>query len=188
MGELIGPKETAVAEWYDIVRQAESDSGLSVSEELESYLVNLLLRFMDKPELADAVLSLNYLLAEQQLSSERYNTLRQVGDQCLLYSGLFPERALRKRVRVSYFVELGQRSYSSAAMKVGREVELAALFEHLGQRFVRLMDILQSMRGMSGADRQLSLLLAVDLWQDTGSEAARKIIAQHTDGFVVKSK
>ncbi len=176
---------SVIEPWYDIVREAETTSGLSVSEELEQYLVNLLLRYMDKPEITDSVLSLEFLLAEQQLSFNGYNELRKVGDECLLYSGLFPERAQRRRMRVSYFVELGQLSYQSAAKKAGNEVELAALFEHLSQRFVRLMDILQSMRSLPGSDHQLSLLLAVDLWQDTGSEIARRIIAEHTDGFLV---
>jgi hypothetical protein len=187
MAKVIEPKATAMAEWYDIVREAEKLLGHEVGDELESYLVNLLLRFMDKPGLASAVLGLDYLLAEQHLSSTRYHALRKVGDQCLLYSGLFPERAERRRLRVSYFVELGQRSYFSAAAQAGREHELAELFQHLSNRFVRLMDILHSMRSL-GIERQLSLLQAVELWQDTGSEFAYKIITQHTDGFVIKPR
>ncbi len=188
MGNVVEPKESIVAEWYDIVREAESTSGLSVSEELENYLVNLLFRYMDKPEIADAVLSLEFLRAEQQLFFTPYNELRKVGDQCLLYSGLFPERALRRRLKVSYFVELGQLSYQSASKKAINEGDLASLFKHLSERFVRLMDILQSIRSLPGADHQLSLLLAVDLWHDTHSEIARRIIAKHTDGFLVKPR
>ncbi len=186
MGNILEPKESVVAEWYDIVREAEVTSGLELSEELENYLVHLLLCYMDKPEIADAVLSLDYLRAEQHFSVTPYNELRQVGDQCLLYSGLFPERAERRRLKISYFVELGQLSYQSAAKKAVKESDLSSLFRHLSQRFVRLMDILQSMRSLPGADHQLSLLLAVDLWHDTRSEIARKIIMAHTDGFLVR--
>lgn len=188
MSSLLEPKETMVAEWYDVVREAESTSGISVSEELENYLVNLLLRYMDKPEIADVILSEEFLNAEQQISFSAYNELRKVGDQCLLYSGLFPERAERRRLRVSYFVELGRLSYQSAAMKARSEADLSSLYMHLSERFVRLMDILQSMRSLSGADHDVSLILAVDLWQDTGSEIARRIISAHTDGFVIKSR
>lgn len=188
MGSVLKPQPTALAEWYEIVREAEAASGLRVDEELENYLVNLLLRFTDKPALADAVLGLDYLLAEQQLSSIKYGALREVGDQCLLYSGLYPGRAERRRVRVSYFVELGQRAYCSAAMNSTRDPALSLLFEHLGTRFVCLMDILLSLRRLAGPDKQLPLLQAVELWQDTSSETAKKIITEHTDGFVIKQR
>lgn len=188
MSNVLKPQPTALAEWYEIVREAEAVSGLRVGEELECYLVNLLLRFTDKPTLADAVLGLDYLLAEQQLTPSKYNALREVGDQCLLYSGLYPERAERRRVPVSYFVALGQRAYCSAAMNISRDPELSILFEQLGTRFVRLMDILLSLRALAGSDKQMSLLQAVELWQDTRSESAKKIITGHTDGFVIKSR
>jgi len=188
MSNVLKPQPTALAEWYEIVREAEAVSGLRVAEELENYLVNLLLRFTDKPALADAVLGLDYLLAEQQLTPTKYSALREVGDQCLLYSGLYPERAQRRRVRISYFVEIGQRAYCSAAMNITRDAELSMLFEQLGTRFVRLMDILLSLRALAGRDKQLPLLQAVELWQDTSSESAKKIITEHTDGFVVRSR
>ena len=66
--------------------------------------------------------------------------------------------------------------------------ELAVLFAHLGQGFVPLMDILQTLRAIPGPDRELPLFMAVELWQDTGSEVARRIIAQHTQGFVVRRR
>jgi len=186
MSHIINPKETPVAEWYELVKEAESTSGLVVNEELESYLVNLLVRFMDKPEIAGAVLGLDYLQAEQQQGRGRSDVLRQVGDQCLLYSGLYPERAERRRCRISYFVELGQLSYASAANQAQKDSEIALVLKLLCVRFVRLMDILQSMRNLAGPEKELSLLSAVELWQDTGSEAAQKIIAQYSKGFLVK--
>lgn len=188
MSSLLEPKDTAVEEWYELVRQAESSSGLIVGEELEYYLVNLLLRFMNKPELANTVLGLEYLLAEQQKGFDRWEALRNVGDECLLYSGLYPARAQKCRCRVSYFVKLGQRSYSSAALQLRKESELSTLLEQLGLSFVRLMDVLQSIRAMADSEQQLSLIQAVDLWEDTGSEIARKIISSHTTGFLVKPK
>lgn len=187
MGSLLEPKETAMEEWYELVRQAESSSGLIVGKELEYYLVNLLLRFMNKPELANTVLGLEYLLAEQEEGFGRWEALRNVGDECLLYSGLYPARVQKRRCSVSYYVKLGQRSYSSAAKQLRKESELSVLLDQVGSSFVRLMDVLQSIRAMEDSEQQLSLIQAVDLWHDTGSEIARKIISQHTKGFLVKS-
>lgn len=185
MSSLLEPKETAISEWFELVKQAESSSGLIVGEELEHYLVNLLLRFMNKPELANTVLGLEYLLGEQQSGYGRWDALRKVGDECLLYSGLYRARAQKRRCRVSYYVKLGQRSYSSAAMQLRKESEFSILLDQLGSSFVRLMDVLQSIRALGGSEQQLTLIQAVDLWHDTGSEIAKKIISQHTQGFLI---
>jgi len=188
MSKVLEPKETAVAEWFELVKEAESHSGLLVDVELEHYLVNLLLRFMNHPEVANAVLGLEYLQAEHVYGYSRCDSLRKVGDECLLYSGLYPQRAEKRRCGISYYVSLGQKSYTSAASSAGRQPELAILLEQLGLGFVRLMDILQSIRSLAGSENQLSLMQAVDLWQDTGSEIARRIIKAHTNGFIVGEK
>lgn len=130
---------------------------------------------------------MEYLSAQQLLGTRRHEELRDVGDKCLLYSGLFPERAIRKRVSVSYFVNIGQSAYSCVADMVHPEHDHAQLYDALTNQFVSMMDLLQCMREMGGDDQRLSLLQAAELWQDTGSRQALRTVQKSCDGFVPPS-
>ena len=99
---------TEIAGWQTLVHDAQQASLLELTEELESYLVYMLMRFAGQPELVASVLALEFLENIDAMGTEQRDALRDVGDKCLLFSGLFPGRAKKCRVRVSYFVDLGQ--------------------------------------------------------------------------------
>lgn len=164
------------AQWQDLVKEAEVFNGVPLGEELESYLVFLLMRYTGKPELAAKVMALDYLEGAQSTGTERREKMRDVGDQCLLYSGFFPKRAEKRRVRVSYYVDLGRTAYQNVAETA--QAAMAEMFSHLAESFVALMDTLQAIRSMHSQPDQLDPLQAFELWQDTGSQRARTIIAQ----------
>ena len=166
----------ATAQWHDLVKEAEAFNGVSLDEELESYLVFLLMRYTGKPELAAKVMALDYLNGAQAAGSERREKMRDVGDQCLLFSGLFPKRAEKRRVRVSYYVDLGRTAYQNVAEAA--QAAMAEMFAHLAESFVSMMDTLQAMRNMHNQEQQLDALRAFELWQDTGSQHARTVLAQ----------
>ena len=50
---------TSTAQWHSLVCEAESASNIYLDEELQSYLVFLLMRFLDKPAMAAKVLALH---------------------------------------------------------------------------------------------------------------------------------
>src|SRR5437899_10481277 len=102
---------TEIAQWQELIKEAENSSQLVLNEELESYLVFLLIRFTGQPQLAKSVLALEFLENSRCLGQKQQEELRNVGDKCLLISGLFPGRAQRRRVKISYFVQLGQNAY-----------------------------------------------------------------------------
>lgn len=169
----------ATAQWHDLVKEAEAYNGVSLDEELESYLVFLLMRYTGKPELAAKVMALDYLHGAQTVGAERKERMRDVGDQCLLYSGLFPKRAEKRRVRVSYYVDLGRSAYQNVAEAA--QAAMAEMFAHLAESFVSLMDTLQAMRNMHcPANAELDPIRAFELWQDTGSHQARTILGRST--------
>lgn len=171
--------QQATAQWHDLVKEAEAFNGVNLDEELESYLVFLLMRYTGKPELAMKVMALDYLEGALTLGSERREKMRDVGDQCLLYSGLFPKRAEKRRVRVSYYVDLGRTAYQNVADAA--HAAMAEMFAHLADSFVCLMDTLQAMRGMHNRQENLDPIRAFELWQETGSQQARTILAQTSD-------
>src|SRR6185312_5855189 len=97
---------TATADWQTLIKEAEVASHHPLGEDLESYLVFLLIRFMKKAEMANSVLALEFLHSLELAGRVQADQLRDVGDKCLLFAGLFPGRAERRRVRISYFVEM----------------------------------------------------------------------------------
>ncbi|MDQ2994980.1 MAG: hypothetical protein M3R00_08590 [Pseudomonadota bacterium] len=175
---IIKVRQTAVAQWYDIVREAQELSACAVDEELESYLVYMLLRFMDQTDLAEQAVGMAFLAAQQSPFMGRSMLLRNVGDQCLLYSGLYPERATNRGLRVGYYVHIGKRSYSAAADEIRHEINISKMYERLCAQFVTLMDVLHSVRQLGGEEQRLSLKKAMEIWEDTGSLFARKLIVE----------
>ena len=94
-----------LALWTDLVREAESAVGTRLDEELESYLVFLLIAHTRDVHLHGNAVALDYLLARAGGGTQRREELRQVGDRCLLLAGFYPEQAERRMVTVDYFLE-----------------------------------------------------------------------------------
>lgn len=169
---------TTTAQWHSLIHEAAGETGIKLSEDSASYLVFMLMRYTENAHLAQSVLSLDYLQSLQCPGAQRHSLLRDVGDKCLLLSGLFPGRALRKQVKVSYFVSLGQTAYW--VLSDIMTSQLSEVYSGLSEDFVQLMDILQSFSSVK-AKNPLSLLDAYDLWQETSSLSARDILQQQAD-------
>lgn len=166
---------TATAQWYELVNEAEAAAHCSLVEELESYLVFLLMRFANRPEITGTTLALEYLNSVRATGRLQQEQLKDVGDQCLLLSGLFPHLAERKRVKISYFVDLGRVAYQQLSTLLRNSA--APLYAHLSQDFVPLMDVLQII-GRGNGNSALEPLPACELWGDTGSRLAFETLRQ----------
>lgn len=177
---VLGP--TSTAQWQKLILEAEQACSVSLNEDTESYLVFLLMRFVEKPEMASSVLGLEFLQGAQDLSRARAEKLRDVGDKCLLYSGLFPGRAERRRVNISYFVKLGQAAYSTLS---DYSHPLAALYYELCCKFVMMMEVLQTTRELSeDARTALTALQAYSLWEEVGSQHALENLRHYTKAVI----
>lgn len=182
MAKLVVKHSTA--QWHELVQEAEGLNGVSLDEELESYLVFLLMRYTECTELAARVMAIEYLNSARCAGQERRERMRDIGDQCLLFSGLFPNRAERRRVRISYYVELGRGAYQSVS-EVAQST-MATMFSNLADSFVSMMDTLQAIRRLSTERDILDPLAAYELWHDTNSAAARRVLASVSDSVPVK--
>lgn len=177
-----------ISQWQALVAEAEELSGVQLGEELESYLVFTLMRYLRRPEMAQRILALDFLEAFQQSHPRRNEALRDVGDQCLLFSGLFPRRAERRRVRVSYYVKLGRSAYQNLADSLSKTADLFAL---LAKDFIAAMDTLQAIRVLGQQTTGLLPVQAYELWQDTASRQAYAELVRQTGGqplLVARSK
>lgn len=166
--------DTPTALWHKIVLEAEQTCSVMLKEDLESYLVFLLMRYINKPEFIKNIIATEFLQSLNLNPAQREVVLRDVGDKCLLFTGLFPNIAKKRLVRVSYFVKLGQAAY----FRISKESN--DLYGHLSDQFVLLMDILQSIRQYTKKNPDLLPLDAYDLWSDTGSQRAFSVLKQYT--------
>lgn len=168
---------TSTAQWHALVSEAEAACECRLGEELESYLVFLLMRFAARPDLASRVMALEFLRSMRAQGALQAEQLRDVGDQCLLYSGLYPERAERRLVRVGYYVDMGRSAYGLLAERLRHAA--AEVYARLSEGFVSLRDVLSAMREM---DPQAALdpLAQAEIWLETGSEHARRRLAEVT--------
>lgn len=171
---------TSQAQWLALVHEAQSACDRHLDETLESYLVFLLMRFVDRPHFTSRIMAEDYLQSHACTGKHRLDRLRDVGDHCLLFSGLFPQLAERRMVRISYFVNLGRSSYWQLSDLLDRG--LSVTYTHLSEAFIVLMDILHAMRELGG-QTVLTPLQAMDLWQDTGSRRCYRQVS--CDGRVV---
>lgn len=179
MHELV-LQPNAAAQWHALVEDAQRACRRDLDEDLESYLVFLLMRFAGEPQLAARVMALDYLRALDARGARRAESLRDVGDQCLLYSGLFPGRSVRRLVSPGYFVGLGRSAYREVAAT--RHGGLRALFDRLSAAFVTLMDVLQATRDLNGRAAD-DLLRAAETWHQTGSRRAFDRLSAATDAL-----
>lgn len=165
---------TSTALWQEIVYEAEQSCSVMLKEELESYLVFLLMRYINRPDVVKQIIASEFLQSLELSAIQREVALRDVGDKCLLFAGLFPNLAKKRLVRVSYFVKLGQAAYFRISKKSND------LYEDLSHQFVPLMDILQSIRQYTKKYPDLLPLEAYELWNDTGSQRALTVLKQYT--------
>ena len=113
MRDILTDNQTAL--WVDLVHEAEHDAAAPLGEELESYLVFLLIAHMRDTHLHRNAIAIDYLLAKAQAGQRHREELRTVGDRCLLLAGLYPEQARQRMVGLEYFIAMGSQAYNELA-------------------------------------------------------------------------
>ena len=157
-----------MSQWHTLVSEAEQDYGCRLNETMQSYLVFTLMRFARDQQLNSGVIAIDFLSSLKLPNSLRNERLRQIGDQCLLVSGLYPQSAERRQVSVDYYVNIGRSAYHNISPVTHRNI--ADLYRQLTESFILLMDLLQTIRQFSTP--ALQPIAAMELWQETGSRAA----------------
>jgi hypothetical protein len=170
----IATQPTIAAQWQELVRDAAAWRGHSLDEDLESYLLFMLMRFTSVPDAVHDAVGRQFLEAQALFGAERLEHLRLTGDRCLLLCGLFPEQAKRRLVKVSYFVRIGRSCYCELAdrLKAGE----SELFAQLSEAYVALMDLLQGVRANGDGRPCLDPICAFEQWSDTGSRYAYEVL------------
>jgi len=169
---ILGSSE--LSQWHTLVQEAEQDYGCHLDEAMQSYLVFTLMRFAKNQQLNAHALAVDYLRSHQLPGNLRSEHLRNIGDQCLLVSGLYPQSAEKRQVGVTYYVDLGRSAYHHISTVTQQGI--AELYHQLAESFILLMDLLQTIRRYSTP--AMSPIAAMDLWHQTGSRAAYQQISR----------
>ena len=168
--------------WHGIIHEAEAACTIFLKEELEAYLVFLLARYVNKPEMVKQIIANEFMEGlKHNRHHQRTLAMQEVGDKCLLFSGLFPQIAEKRLVKISYFVNMGQASYESISHNS------TDLYGMLARQFVPLMDILQSIRRYTKEMPDLLPLQAYDLWTEGGSARAFQVLNQNSLSIPVRT-
>lgn len=170
MGVILNDSKFKLLE--ELIQDAEKKCDTFLPREIESYMTSLLDRYLNQPDLADRLFATAYLQTKQYQHRERTLSLQIVGDECLLYAGLFPLQAEKKHVKIDYFIKLGRTAYHNISSCA------TDLYGSLAAQFVLLTDILQIARNES----DLLPLDAYERWQTTGSHRAYKMLLLYTKG------
>lgn len=168
---------SAASLWRKVLKDAQQHCSVVLDSELEAYLVSLLTRYTNKPDISKQVFARAFLQAMQHQDSLRNHSLQQVGDQCLIFAGLFPQRAKRKLIKIDYFIDLGRSAYSAVTGTA------ADLFNVLALEFVMLMDVLQSIR-----NDELMPMDAYEQWELVGSQRALRILNAYSESRILPIK
>lgn len=168
---------TAMAQWHALLHEAQQSSAIHLKEEVEHYLASLLMRFTQETEITSSILAMDFLKGHQQNAKLRAHALKDVGDKCLLFAGLFPGSALKRRVKLSYYVKLGQFAYATVSDHLHHH---EALFIELCLTFPKLMDVLHATRKVPPA---MDLFQALELWHETRSQTAWQYLSENTHGL-----
>lgn len=136
---------TDISQWYALVNEAQAATQLTLNENTESYLVFLLNRFAQSPQLLESVIALDFLESMHIMGKQQIERLRAVGDKSLLLCGLFPGLATKRSLTLDYYSGMGQAAYLTISELHSKPD--AELYYQLSEGFPHMQKILQAMRG-----------------------------------------
>lgn len=143
---ILHPTDTS--QWHALVNEGQAIQNVVLNENTESYLVFLLMRFSQTTKLLESVIALDFLESMNTYGKRQIELLRDVGDKSLLFCGLFPGMASKRRVSLEYFSDMGQAAYLSVSELEDHAQEgQSGLFFQLSEQFSAMQQVLQAMRG-----------------------------------------
>ncbi len=161
---LTNPDQSVL--WRDLIQGAEARSDIHLPLHLENYLTQLVCRFVTHPDISHKIMGIEWISA---MKNREADALIQVGDECLLLAGLFPQHLTRRSLNLNYFIKLGQSAYGALSLHTHD------LYEGLSRQFVVLTDVLFYVR-------ESAVLSPYDAYcraRDIGSEHALRILSTY---------
>ncbi len=153
------------------VVEALQNQKLSLREEVEFYLVNLLCEFVAPGKLQtvtgeiDALDTPLAIMLQQALDAppqERIRIYKYLGDTSLYVSGFFQDYFNRKTFDISYYIALGSSAYNNVATLFKDhhgDQHFNSVFTDMSNRFHQLVDVVAEVSEVPGtANRSICLV------------------------------
>lgn len=126
-------KEIFSNEFYDIVKETQTRTGLELPEHIEAYIVMLLSTYVERDDIPPTC-----TFAEIFMAIKTSGEAKELGDMCLFVSGVFPLYKKRYGINRRYYQDIGSTSYDIAS-----DIN-AELFPVLSKHFVFLSDFIDT--------------------------------------------
>jgi len=181
----LNPKEYFRSELH----KASSQLKISLGEDLEYYMVNLLCDFIKLEHLQepvghettifDAPLTVLYQKAlEQQLPDQKIRILKYLGDTSLYVAGYFQDYFNRKTFNMKYYIDMGSNAYSSVSNLLENQpnAHQRGVYSDLSENFVSLVDLVAEISHFNGVESNKNILAIYDRWNQSNSGRLRKIL------------
>lgn len=113
---------------------------------------------------------------------ERDHELQRLGDLALFVAGLFAESLKRRVVDIDYYVAMGASAYAHLAERVSRDARARAftcVFQELGQKFVRFVDVLHDVAESTEVHSPRDWLRVYETWVRTQSPRSERLLREH---------
>jgi len=181
---------SSLTEYFrDALHGALAHQHLSVEDQTEHYVVNLLTLFARAEHLYEGVPAgpkmpplVNFFAnaAEAVTAAERERALQRLGDISLFIAGFFAHGFARRTVDIDYHIAMGGGAYGTLAEALARGPRrvLAAVYGELAAKFQPLVDALGEISDAARTYTQGDVLRLYEIWLRTGSKRARGLLAQ----------
>jgi len=181
---------SSLTEYFrDALQGALAHQRLSVEDQTEQYVVNMLTLFARAEHLYDGVpagpkmpplVSLFANAVEAETNAERERALQRLGDISLFIAGFFAHGFARRLVDIDYHIAMGGRAYGTLAGTLARGPRrvLAAVYGELAAKFQPLVDALGEISDVARTYSQNDVLRLYEIWLRTGSARARGLLSQ----------
>jgi hypothetical protein len=181
---------SSLTEYFrDALQDALAHQHLSVEDQTEHYVVNMLTLFARAEHLYEGVptgpkmpplVGLFANAVEASTAAERERALQRLGDISLFIAGFFAHGFARRLVDIDYHIAMGGRAYGTLADALARGPRrvLAAVYAELAAKFQPLVDALGEISDAARTYTQADVLRLYEIWLRTGSARARGLLAQ----------
>ena len=181
---------SSLTEYFrDALQGALAHQHLSVEDQTEQYVVNMLTLFARAEHLYEGVpagskmpplVNLFANAVEANTAVERERALQRLGDISLFIAGFFAHGFARRLVDIDYHIAMGGRAYGTLADALARGPRrvLAAVYGELAAKFQPLVDALGEISDAARTYTQADVLRLYEIWLRTGSARARGLLSQ----------
>jgi len=103
-------KDAYITAFFDVVKDTQQTHGYDLPHHVEAYIVMLLGDFVDRTDIPP-----EKTFAEQFLNIQTSKQAKQLGDVCLIVSGVFPRLKEKHGLNRRYYQDIGSTSYEMAS-------------------------------------------------------------------------